>query len=801
MRDAAGAVGKEEAEAPASETGEIQLRIRGMHCASCVTTVEKALGAAEGVGEASVSLVEEVARVRLAQGTADPATLVGAVEAAGYGAEVLAGAEAVLDAAREREEEQATERTGLMRRFRVGVACGLPVVLFGHWEMIPGLPELAGSARAAGGWLSGLLTLPILLYTGRGFFTGAWTAARRRSADMDTLVALGTGAAWLYSTVAIAAPHLFPGSSARPFYEAVAVVITLVVLGQAIEARARGRTARALRSLFDLSPETADRVTEDGVETVPVGVIVPGDVFLVRPGARVPLDGEVRAGESEVDESMISGESAPVGKSPGDGVVGGTVNGTGALTVETTRVGADTVLARIVDLVQRAQGTKPPIQRTVDVIAGRFVPAVILVSLVTFTVWALAGPEPRLNFAVVTSVAVLVIACPCALGLATPISVMIAVGKAAAHGVLIRDGEALQRARRVDTIVLDKTGTLTVGRPSVAFAGTAAGVTESELIEVSASVEAASEHPAARAIVRHAEERGGRWPRALHFVAHPGRGASASVAGSRVLVGSPAFAAEAGVELGPVAAHLDRAAREGATPVVVVLDGAVAGVFGVSDVLRAEARGAVGRLRRGGVEVMMLTGDEEAAARRVAGEVGIDRVSARVSPDGKARVVRGLRDEGRVVAMVGDGINDAPALATADVGIAMGSGTDVALQTGDVALLGDSLRGVETLLDLSGAAHRNIVQNLVGAFAYNVIGIPVAAGVLYPSLGLLLSPMIAGAAMAFSSVTVVANANRLRGYRPAARGRTRASTESGEAPGRQGGGIENQGKKSRKFNG
>ena len=750
MNEGAGPAGVKGMEAPVPGADEIQLRIRGMHCASCVRTVERALETAEGVGGASVSLVEEVARIRLVQGMADPALLVGAVEEAGYGAEVLAGTEAVRDAAREHDEERDAERTALMKRFRVGLVCGLPVVLIGHWEMIPGLPSLAENVRAAGSWLSGALTLPILLYTGRGFFTGAWAAAGRRSANMDTLVALGTGAAWLYSSVAVAAPHLFPGSSGRPFYEAVAVVITLVVLGQAIEARARGRTARALRSLLDLSPETADRVTPHGVETVPVADIAPGDTLLVRPGGRVPLDGRVLEGESEVDESMITGESAPVAKSSGDGVVGGTVNGTGALTVETTRVGSDTVLARIIQLVQRAQGTKPPIQRTVDVIAGYFVPAVIVISLVTFGVWALAGPEPRINFAVVTAVAVLVIACPCALGLATPISVMIAIGKAAAHGVLIRDGAALQRARRVDTVVLDKTGTLTAGKPSVAFAG----------------VEEASEHPAARAIVRFAGERGVRWPKARHFVAHPGRGASASVAGRRVLVGSPSFAGEAGVELGPVGGYLGRAKEEAATPVVVVMDGRAVGVFGVADVLRAEARGAVGRLRGGGVEVMMLTGDEEAVAKRVAGRVGIDRVAAGVSPDEKARIVRGLREEGRVVAMVGDGINDAPALATADVGIAMGSGTDVALQTGDVALLGDSLRGVETLLDLSRAAHRNIVQNLVGAFAYNVVGIPLAAGVLYPSLGLLLSPMFAGAAMAFSSVTVVANANRLRGYEP-----------------------------------
>ena len=623
MNEAAAGTAREgEADAPAPWADEIQLRIRGMHCASCVRTVEGALETADGVDEASVSLVEEVARVRLLQQAVDVESLMGAVEEAGYGAEVLAGTEAVLEASRAHDEEREAERAALMKRFRVGVACGLPVVVIGHWEMIPGLPVLAESVRGAAGWLSGLLTLPILSYTGRGFFTGAWTATRRRSANMDTLVALGTGAAWLYSTVAVAAPHLFPEGSARPFYEAVAVIITLVVLGQAIEARARGRTARALRSLYDLSPETADRVTEHGVETVQVAEVAPGDTLLVRPGAKVPLDGRVREGESEVDESMITGESEPVAKSPGDAVVGGTINATGALTIETTRVGADTVLARIIQLVQRAQGTKPPIQRTVDVIAGYFVPAVILVSMVTFCVWVLAGPEPRVNFAVVTAVAVLVIACPCALGLATPISVMIAIGKAAAHGVLIRDGEALQRARRVDTVVLDKTGTLTLGRPSVAFGGPAAGVSASELLELAASVEAASEHPAARAIVRVAGERGVGWPKAKRFVAHPGRGASASVGGRRVLVGSPSFAREAGVDLGPVGSYLDRAEEEGATPVVVVADGVVAGVFGVADEVRAEARGAVGRLRGGGVEVMMLTGDEEAVAKRVAGAGG-----------------------------------------------------------------------------------------------------------------------------------------------------------------------------------
>ncbi|MCY3678407.1 MAG: heavy metal translocating P-type ATPase [Gemmatimonadetes bacterium] len=754
--------GQEPPPPPEVTGGDVQLSIRGMHCAACVTAVERALGAMDSVAEASVSLVEELATVRHEGAVPDPEALVEAVERAGYGAEVLAGSGAVLEAAVERDRDRDAEQADLMRRFRVGVACGLPVVLIGHWEMIPGLPALSGDVLRTAWWLSAVLTLPILAYVGRGFFTGAWSAARARSSTMDTLIVLGTGAAWLYSTVAVAAPQLFPAGSGRPFFEAVAVVITLVVLGQAIEARAKGRTARALRALFDLTPETADRVTEEDVETVPVADVVPGDVLLVRPGARVPLDGRVLDGRSEVDESMLTGESAPVDKAAGDAVVGGTVNGTGALTVRATRVGSDTVLARIVAMVRRAQGTKPPIQRTVDVVAGYFVPAVVLVALVTFGAWFLFGPEPRVNFAMVTAVAVLVIACPCALGLATPISIMIAIGRAAGHGVLIRDGESLQRARDVDTVVLDKTGTLTLGKPVVTHANPAPGVGEEDFLATAVAVEAMSEHPAARAITAYAREGGVRAGEAAHFAAHPGLGASAVVAGRRVLVGSPKFLEGAGVVTAPVRADLDRGAAEGGTPVVAAVDGAVAGVFTVADTVRSGARAAVERLRARGVDVMMLTGDEEPAARSVASHVGIDRVQARVSPEEKAAEIGALREAGRVVAMVGDGINDAPALATADVGVAMGGGTDVALQTGDVALLGDSLRGVETLLRISAATRRNIAQNLMGAFAYNVIGIPVAAGALYPPFGLLLSPMIAGAAMAFSSVTVVTNANRLR---------------------------------------
>ena len=746
-------------------TSEVHLRIRGMHCASCVSTVERALVSVDGVAEASVNLVDETARVSAAADGAQ--VLVDAVEGAGYGAEVLAGAAAEVEAARGRDEERDAEHRDLMRRFRVGVIFGLPVVLIGHMELIPGLPSLSGEAMRLAWWLSALFTLPIVLYVGRRFFVSAWEAASRRAANMDTLVALGTGAAWLYSTTVLLAPDLFPAGSGRPFYEAVAVIITLVVLGQAIEARARGRTSRALRALLDLAPETAERVRTDGTETVALDEIGPGDLLMVRPGTRVPLDGRVRSGVSDIDESMLTGESAPVTKSPGDEVVGGTLNTTGALTVETTKVGEDTVLARIVDMVRRAQTSKPAIQRVVDAVAGYFVPAVIAGALLTFGIWYLVGPEPRLNFAMVTGVAVLVIACPCALGLATPISVMIAIGKAASHGVLIRDGEALQRARRVDTVVLDKTGTLTMGQPQVSYVAAAAPFSEQELMIAAGAAEASSEHPAARAILRHSRQRGHVPGAAEHFAAHPGRGVSAVVDGRRVLAGSPSFLGEAGVDTGPVREQLTRIAEQSATPVAVAVDGIVAGVFGLTDALRPGAAATVARLRELGVEVTMLTGDQEAAAAKIAEEVGITSVHARVSPAEKAARIEALRSGGSVVAMVGDGINDAPALATADVGIAMGGGTDVALQTGDAALLGDSLRGVETLIGISRAAHRNIIQNLVGAFAYNVVGIPVAAGALYPTLGILLSPMIAGAAMAFSSVTVVANANRLRRYEPA----------------------------------
>ena len=743
-----------------------EIPIIGMTCAACVRRVESAVASVPGIAQVEVSLATEAARVQYAPGALDTDAIREAVVAAGYDVDSAAETEAIEETLQRRDEEREAEARGLLHRFQIGALLGVPVVIIGHAQFIPGLQDLSEDVMRGLWTLSGFLTIPIMVYVGGRFFTGGWSAFRRHDANMDTLVALGTGAAWLYSTVAVAFPGLFPEGTGHPFYEATAVVITLVVLGQVLEARAKGRTSQAVRRLMDLRPLVA-RVIRDGAELeIPAAEVRVGEMVVVRPGEKIPVDGRVHEGRSAVDESMVTGESIPVEKTPGDEVVGGTINASGVIQFVAERVGSEMVLSRIVQMVRDAQGTKPPIQRVVDVVASYFVPSVMIVSVVSFALWYTFGPAPALSYAVVVGVAVLVIACPCALGLATPISIMVAVGKAAEHGILIRNGEALQRARAVDTIVLDKTGTVTQGAATLTDVVPQEGVSEADLLRLAAAVETGSEHPLGRAVVDGAFTRGVQSERATDFTAVPGQGVRATVGEKAVLVGTASFLAEAGVDTEGLERKAAELAVDGRTPILAAADGRPLGVLGIFDPVKADSVAAIRRLQAMGKHVVILTGDHEATARAVAREVGVDTVLARVLPEHKAQRIAEIQKRGGQVAMVGDGINDAPALAQADVGIAIGTGTDVAMEAADVTLMGGSLGGVVDLMEISEATFGNIRQNLVGAFIYNVLGIPVAAGVFYPFFGILLSPVIAGAAMAFSSVTVVTNANRLRSFKP-----------------------------------
>jgi Cu+-exporting ATPase len=642
----------------------------------------------------------------------------------------------------------------------------IPVLLTAYPSWVPGLRSLSAEAVRWIWALDGALTIPVLAYSGGQFFTRGWAAFRHRSADMNTLIGLGTGAAWVYSSVAVLLPRLFPQGTAEPFYDVAAVVITLVVLGQALEMRAKGRTSDAIRKLLDLQAKTA-RVIRDGIELdIPVEEVEVGDVVVVRPGEKVPVDGVLVDGRSALDESMVTGESIPVEKGPGDEVIGATLNKTGSFRFRATKVGKDTALAQIVRMVREAQGSKPPIARTVDVVSSYFVPAVMIIAVIAFAIWYTFGPSPVLTYAIVVAVTVLIIACPCALGLATPMSLMVGVGKAAEHGVLIRNGEALQTSRGLDAIVLDKTGTITRGSPELTDVVPASGFEEDEVLRLAASAERGSEHPLGEAIVEGARARELVLSQAAEFEAIAGHGIATRVDGRAILLGNEKLMAERGVALANLKTDAARLAENGKTAMYVAVDGQAGGIIAVADQLKEDSVAAVRRLHELGLEVIMLTGDNERTALAIARQVGIDRVLAEVLPEEKAVHVAMLQDEGKKVAMVGDGINDAPALAQADVGIAIGTGTDVAIEAADVTLIGGSLKGVALAIDVSKQTFRNIKQNLFGAFFYNSVGVPIAAGVLYPLLGLLLSPIIAGAAMAFSSVTVVTNANRLRFYEP-----------------------------------
>jgi len=738
----------------------ITLPVRGMHCAACVGKVEGALGRVPGVESASVNLATERATVAFDPARADVAALQAAVAAVGY---ELADAPAPPggDAEGAAQAARAHEQDDLRRRFIVGAVLSVPLLVGGMPDVFPWAP-----AWLLDPWLQLLLATPVQFWVGASFHAGFLRDLRYRSASMSTLVSLGTNAAYVFSVAVTLWPHVFHAAGAMTYYETAAVVITLVVLGRWLEARARGRTSEAIRRLVSLAPRTA-RVLRDGGEVdVPTGEVQVGDLIRIRPGERLPVDGTVVEGASTVDESMLTGESVPVEKGPGAVVSGGTVNRTGGFVFRATRVGRETTLARIVALVEEAQGSRAPIQRLADRVAAVFVPVVLVIAALTFAGWWWLGPQPSLVYALTNAVAVLVIACPCAMGLATPTAIMVAAGRGAEAGVLIRSAAALERLNDVTTVVFDKTGTLTVGRPVVADVIVAgADVTEADVLALAAAAEQGSEHPIGEAVVDRAKELGLALPPVGTFVTVPGQGIDALASDGRVLVGNRALMQARGIEIDALESRAEALAAAGRTVVYVAFAGRMLGLVAVADVLKPDAREAVAMLRRRGLEVVMLTGDHRVTAEAIARDAGIDRVLAEVQPEGKAREVAALAGEGRVVTMVGDGINDAPALAQAAVGIAMGSGTDVAIEAADVTLMRGDVTGVVVAVDLARRTIRIVKQNLVWAFGYNVVLIPVAAGLLYPLWGVLLSPILAGAAMAFSSVSVVTNSLRLKRWR------------------------------------
>ena len=730
----------------------VRLSIGGMSCAGCVATVEKTLKTVPGVSEAAVNFAEHTASV---SGTADARALIGAVVAAGYEA-------AELKSRAAEDEKVAAEAAYYRSLQRKTLVAGIVAAPLFVGEMFMLLPALHSPGGRLYGLIAGLATLFVLVYAGGHFFRGAWKSFRNHNANMDTLIALGTGAAWVYSMAVVAAPQLVPTLAQHAYFEAAAVIIALINLGQLLEIRARGKTSQAIKRLIGLQPRTA-RVLRDGKELdIPIEEVGLSETVRVRPGEKIPVDGVVLEGRSNVDESMLTGEPLPVVKKTGDSVTGGTLNTTGSFLFRTTRIGEETALARIIEMVRRAQNSKPAIGRLADKISALFVPSVLIIAVVTFLVWFNIGPVPVIGFALVATMTVLVIACPCALGLATPISIIVGVGKAAESGILIRNGEALQQASRLTTVVLDKTGTVTEGHPAVVGIFPAAGWTEEEVLRIAASIEAGSEHPLAQAVVQAATARSLMLAPASGFDAVSGFGVRAQVEGKHLLLGNPRLMEISGVDIGALYNHAHTAALLGQTPIYLAVNGRAAGIVAIADPIKSDSQAAIARLHALGLKVVMLTGDNAATAQAVAGQVGIDEVLAEVLPADKAAKVTELQARGEIVGMVGDGINDAPALAQANVGFAIGTGTDIAIESADVALMRGSLHGVADAIAISSATVRNIQQNLFGAFFYNILGIPIAAGALYPLFGLLLNPMIAGAAMAMSSVTVVSNANRLR---------------------------------------
>ena len=747
----------------------VALRVEGMTCASCVTRVERAVLKLPGVEDAAVNLATGKASVTHLPEVVSLARIGEAIEAAGYQVREATGAGATEDHERAQRE---VELAGLRRDVILAASLTVPLFLVAMLRMLPGPAEQMLALVAERGWMGieMVLATPVLFYTGRRFYVHGWAELRHLNPGMNSLVMLGASAAYFYSVLALVVPAAFPEGTATAYFEAAGVIVTLILLGRLLEAIARGRTSEAIRKLMRLQAGTA-RVIRDGAEIeVPIEDVVTGDLVLVRPGERVAVDGVVTEGASYVDESMITGEPIPVDKQPGAEVVGGTVNGTGAFTLRATRVGADTLLSQIIRMVEEAQGSKLPIQRLADRIAAVFVPIVIVVACTTFAVWLTIGPSPALSFAFVTAVSVLLIACPCAMGLATPTAIMVGTGKGAEMGELVRNGAALETLARIDSVVLDKTGTLTQGRPTLTdfldCASGGAAEAAPEVLRLVAAAESRSEHPIAEAIVRAAKQRNLEIPGVTKFRAEPGFGVDAEVDGHKVQVGADRYMERLGLDISAVRQVALRLADDGKTPLFAAIDGKLVAVLAVADPLKEGSSEAVAALRALGHEVAMLTGDNRRTAQAIAREVGIDRVLAEVLPDRKADEVGRLQAAGRKVAFVGDGINDAPALARADVGVAIGTGTDIAIEAADIILMSGDLRGIVNAVALSQRTLRIIRYNFFWAYAYNVALIPVAAGVLYPLLGLLLNPMLAAAAMSISSIFVVTNSLRLRRFRP-----------------------------------
>ncbi|MVO17610.1 heavy metal translocating P-type ATPase [Parasedimentitalea huanghaiensis] len=743
---------------------EVTLDVQEMSCASCVGRVERALAQAEGVMTASVNLAAETATVRFADGAISPAEIAALASAAGYPAQVKTAETS------DKADRKADEIRSLARRTLFAAVLALPVFIIEMGShVLPGMHHLIVSTIGlqTSYFLQFLLTTIVLFGPGLQFYTKGYPALFKGAPDMNSLVALGTSAAFGFSLVSTFAPTMLPEGTANVYYEAAAVIVVLILLGRLLEARAKGRTGEAIRKLVGLQAKTA-RVERDGtVVERPIEEIVAGDVVHVRPGEKISVDGVVLTGSSFVDESMITGEPLPVEKSEGANVVGATVNGTGALTFRAEKVGSDTMLSQIIRMVEQAQGAKLPIQGMVDRITQWFVPAVMVVALLTVAIWFLFGPDPALSLALVAGVAVLIIACPCAMGLATPTSIMVGTGRAAEMGVLFRKGDALQMLQESGVVALDKTGTLTAGRPALTDLILAEGMDETDVLRMVAAVERNSEHPIAEAIVAAAEERGVSLPEVNSFTSITGFGVKAQIEGRDVLIGADRLMTREGLDLGDLAAHSSTLASKGKTPLYAAIDGQVAAVIAVADPIKPTTPQAIKALHSLGLKVAMITGDNQVTAEAIAEELGIDHVVAEVLPQGKVAALESLSADGGKLAFVGDGINDAPALAAADVGVAIGTGTDVAIEAADVVLMSGDLLGVVNAIDVSQQTMRNIRQNLFWAFGYNTLLIPVAAGVLYPFGGPLLSPVLAAAAMALSSVFVLTNALRLKWIRPA----------------------------------